>query len=107
MYGGSGIAVRGDLDVDDPAPVTARLPQPHRPDLLPRAQTPRRTHERLPGTVLVHALDEKHLDRPTRGAPEVQPCRHDARVVHDDELGAEHVRYVRDRSVLDRARPRR
>ena len=91
MYGGSGISPSEILDVHDPAPVT-RLPETHRPDLFSGAQAPRRTDERLPGAVLVHALDEKHLDRPTRGAPEVQARRHDARVVDDHELGAEHVR---------------
>ena len=97
------LAVGLALDLDEPAPVTPGLAQPHRSHDLAGAKAPRRTHERLPGSVVVHALDEEHLDRAARRSPKVQARGHDTRVVHHDELAAEHIRKLCDRSMLDRA----
>ena len=90
MYGGSGIRRPEILDVHDPAPVTTRLPETHRPDLLSGAGASK-DGRAPPRCRSSDALDEAPRP-PHRGAPEVQARRHDARVVDDHELGAEHVR---------------
>ena len=46
----------------------------------------------------------KTSTRAARRAPEPQPRRHDARVVHDRELAGEQVRELGERAVLDLAR---
>ena len=90
-------ASKGDL----PATLSQRSLQAHRAQLLADTQAPRRPHERLPRSVAVHRLEKQHLGRATRLAPEPQPSRHDARVVHHDELAVEDVRKLPKRPVLD------
>jgi hypothetical protein len=63
------LAGRLAFELDDPAPFAERLDEPHRPELLTRSQPARRLRQRVPSPVL-EPLDEKHLDRASRGASE-------------------------------------
>ena len=105
MYGGSGVSPCGSPAVQPQAPAAFAevLEQLDRAVAAARPEAARRARERFPD-VAVEALEQEHLaarrrDRDAR--------RHDARVVHDDELAAaELVRQLGEAAMPDRCAAR-
>jgi hypothetical protein len=91
------------LEVDQPAPVTERLDEPHRPEHLAGTKPARRPRKGLP-PLASQALDEEHLDRRACGSAQMQPRRHNSRVVHDEQSVVDEIGQIRERRVLHLSR---